>query len=145
MKLTTFTDYAFRVLIYLDSTGEPASLNELAQAYGISRNHLVKAVNTLEKSGFVKTKRGVGGGISLARPAAEIRLADVALSTEPNFTIVECFDYENNTCRIAGACRLERILQDATRAFMAELQKYTLADVTGNRKVLLKLIARSAG
>lgn len=145
MKLTTFTDYSFRVLIYLASTNETASLNELAEAYGISRNHLVKAVNTLEKSGFVKTRRGVGGGISLARPASEIGIAEVARSTEPNFTIVECFDYDNNTCRIAGACRLERVLQDAARAFFAELEKYTLADVTKNSKVLLKLIARSAG
>ena len=144
MKLTTFSDYAFRVLIYLASTGESASLSELAQAYGISRNHLVKAVNTLEKNGFVRTRRGVGGGIILARPASEISLVEVARSTEPNFTIVECFDYENNTCRIAGACRLERILQDATRAFMAEIGKYTLADITGNSKVLLKLIARSS-
>lgn len=140
MQMTTFSDYAFRVLIYLASRDAPASLSEIAQAYDISRNHLIKAVNVLEKNGWVKTKRGVGGGISLARAPEDIGLAEVLRCTEPSFTLVECFDAEKNTCKIAGACRLQGFLARALDAFMAELGQYTLKDVTGNSRVLLKLL-----
>lgn len=140
MHLTTFTDYAFRVLIYLSSRKAPSSLNEISQAYGISRNHLIKAVNVLEKNGFIHTKRGVGGGISLARLTSEIGLAEVVKCTEPSFTIVECFDKEKNTCSISGACKLKRILNNALKAFMDELAEHTLADITGNSRVLLKIL-----
>ena len=140
MHLTTFSDYAFRILIYLSLRKAPCSLNEISQAYGISRNHLIKAVNVLEKNGFINTKRGVGGGISLAKPASEIGLADVVKSTEPSFTIVECFDREKNKCVITSACKLKLILNDALNAFLDELAGHTLADITGNSRDLLKIL-----
>ena len=147
MHLTTFSDYAFRVLIYLSSRPTQqasCSLNEISQAYGISRNHLIKAVNVLEKNGFIHTKRGVGGGISLAKHASEIGLAEVVKCTEPSFTIVECFDKEKNTCTISSACKLKKILNGALKAFLDELASFTLADITGNSRVLLKLLSLDA-
>lgn len=140
MQLTRFTDYAFRTLIHLAAKQGPGSLSEIAEAYGISRNHLIKAVNVLEKNGFVKTRRGVGGGITLARDAGDINLLDVARCTEPGFTLVECFDAENDRCVISGSCALQGILGKALKAFMDELARYSLADVMGNRKQLVRLL-----
>jgi Rrf2 family transcriptional regulator, nitric oxide-sensitive transcriptional repressor len=140
MHLTTFSDYAFRILIYLAARDAPSSLNDISEAYSISRNHLIKAVNVLEKNDFINTKRGVGGGISLAREPSEIGLADVVKCTEPGFAIVECFDRENNKCTITSVCKLKHILGDALDAFLAELSGHTLADVTGNSGELQKIL-----
>ena len=144
MQLTTFADYSFRILIYLACKKAPASLNEISKSYGISRNHVIKAVNVLQKNGFLKTRRGVGGGITLGREPEEINLLDVVSCTEPNFTLVGCLNDETNTCKITGACRLKGILAGALKAFMEELGRYTLADVTGNPKVILKLLDRES-
>jgi Rrf2 family transcriptional regulator, nitric oxide-sensitive transcriptional repressor len=140
MHLTTFSDYAFRILIYLSVRKVPCSLNEISKAYGISRNHLIKAVNVLEKNSFIHTKRGVGGGISLAKPASEIGLAEVVKCTEPSFTIVECFDREKNKCVITSACKLKHLLADALNAFLNELAGHTLADISANSKDVLNLL-----
>jgi len=140
MHLTTFSDYAFRVLIYLAAKDVPGSLNEISQAYGISRNHLIKTVNVLEKNGFVHTRRGVGGGITLAKAASQIGLADVVRCTEPAFTIVECFDKEKNKCVITKACNLKSILKEALDAFLGTLEEYSLADITTNSRELIKIL-----
>lgn len=130
MQLTSFTDYALRALIYINQVKRPVSLNELSSAYGMSRNHLIKAINRLEKSGFVKTKRGRGGGISLSRPATEINLGDVILSTEPHFNIVECFNEDKNSCPISKACLLKNVLVKANKAFLEEVASYSLEDIS---------------
>jgi Rrf2 family nitric oxide-sensitive transcriptional repressor len=134
MRLTVFSDFALRALIYMESQARPVSLRQIAAAYGISHNHLVKVVGQLQKAGFVETKRGPGGGVALARPADQINLADVLRATEPDFNIVECLDMGTNSCPIAGLCALTGVLTDAKDAFLAEVSRHTLADVTRNRK-----------
>ena len=140
MQLTKFTDYALRTLIFLGSVKGPASLDTISRAYGISRNHLVKAVNVLEKNSFIHTKRGVGGGITLARTAEKISLAEVVKCTENSFTLVECFDREKNQCVITEACLLKHILYKAFQQFMAELERYTLADILDNPNQIVRLL-----
>jgi Rrf2 family nitric oxide-sensitive transcriptional repressor len=117
----------------MESQARPVSLRQIAAAYGISHNHLVKVVGQLQKAGFVATKRGPGGGVALARPADQINLADVLRATEPDFNIVECLDMGTNSCPIAGLCALTGVLTDARDAFLAEVARHTLADVTRNR------------
>jgi Rrf2 family nitric oxide-sensitive transcriptional repressor len=134
MQLTLYTDYSLRVLLYLGlNSRRMATITDIAQSYGISRNHLVKVVHNLAMQGFINTTRGRGGGITLARPAAEINIGDVVRHTEVNFHLVECFDRERNTCPIAAACFLKGALYEAQRAFVAVLDRYSLADVVDNK------------
>jgi len=134
MQLTLYTDYSLRVLLYLGlKPRRMATITDIAQSYGISRNHLVKVVHNLATQGFIHSTRGRGGGITLARPAAEINIGDVVRHTEVSFDLVECFDRERNTCPIAAACILKSALYEAQRAFMDVLDRYTLADVLENR------------
>lgn len=144
MRLTNFSDFALRALIYLESQDKPSSLRQIAAAYGVSHNHMVKVVNLLQKAGFVETKRGPGGGVTLARPADQINLGDVLLATEPDFAIVECLDMSTNSCPIAGLCGLTRVLGDARDAFLAEVSRHTLQDVSRNRKRMALVLARGA-
>lgn len=133
MQLTLYTDYSLRVLLYLGLAPErTATITEIARAYGISRNHLVKVVHNLSIHQFILTTRGRGGGIGLARPPEEIVIGDVVRHTEMNFNLVECFNREQNTCPISSACILKGALYEAQRAFMAVLDKHTLADVLKN-------------
>lgn len=142
MHLNTFTDYALRVLIYT-AARDPArvSLDELAEAYGISRNHLVQVVSKLAKTGYLKTVRGRGGGIGIGRPAAEISIGDIVRTTEPGFEMAECFQKGGNRCRLTPVCQLKGILGDATRAFLETLNAYTLADIVRNRPAVLGALA----
>ena len=142
MQLTQYTDYSLRVLIYLSqkNPGELATISEIANFYGISRNHLVKVVHNLATYGFIQTMRGKNGGLRLARPAAEIGIADVVRKTEPNLDIVECFNKETNTCVISPVCRLKSILGDARTSFIQTLERYTIADALGPQHGLAKKI-----
>jgi Rrf2 family nitric oxide-sensitive transcriptional repressor len=130
MQLTQFTDFSFRVLIYLARLPEPgtATIHEIAEYYKISRNHLVKVVNNLANEGFVQTTRGKGGGLRLARPAHTIGVGEVVRISEPNMNLVECFDLKANECCITRGCGLKGTFYEARRAFMVVLDKYTLAD-----------------
>jgi Rrf2 family nitric oxide-sensitive transcriptional repressor len=130
MQLTSFTDYSLRVLIYLARLPAPgmATISEIADHFQISRAHLVKVANTLANRGFVETVRGKGGGMRLARPAHMIGVGEVVRVTEPNMDLVECFDPKLNRCVIVRGCFLKAILYESRRAFMAVLDKYTLAD-----------------
>ena len=133
MRLTLHTDYALRLLTYLGL--DPArrrTIEEIASHYGISRNHLMKVALTLTQKGFVDGARGRNGGLTLRRPAAEISIGAVVRATEDNFTLVECFDPATNTCPIAAACLLKQPFAEAVRAFLAVLDRYTLADMLGN-------------
>jgi len=130
MRLTRYTDYSLRVLLYLGYRGgEPATISDIAKFYRISRNHLVKVVHHLGQNGFVQTARGKRGGIRLAKAPALISIGDVVRKTEPDFTLLECFDPAADHCAITRICRLKGVLFDARAAFMAELDRYTLADV----------------
>jgi Rrf2 family nitric oxide-sensitive transcriptional repressor len=130
MQLTQFTDLSLRLLIYLARLPEPgmATIAEIADYHQISRNHLVKVANSLANQGFIISTRGKGGGIQLARPAYTIGVGDVVRQTEQNMNLVECFDMPNNHCRLIRNCFLKAMLYEAQRAFMAVLDKYTLAD-----------------
>ncbi|MEA5446364.1 Rrf2 family transcriptional regulator [Gammaproteobacteria bacterium AB-CW1] len=141
MHLTRHTDYAYRVLIYLAiRPGEQATINEIAEAYGISRNHLMKVVQGLARAGFLLSRRGKGGGIRLARPTAEINLGAVAREMEEDFAIAECFPGGAGQCNIVPACRLMHVLDEALREFMRVLDGYTLDDLMGQREALAGLL-----
>ena len=146
MQLTLYTDYSLRVLIYLGLRRDRLStVSEIAQSYGISRNHLVKVVHNLSTLGFIVSTRGKGGGLSLARAPEQINIGDVVRNTEQNFNIVECFDGKNRNCPITAVCRLKGVLGDAANAFLRVLDGHTLADVLKNEQrlsVVLKVVRR---
>ncbi len=136
MRLTRYTDYAMRVLLYVGAQDE-ARLNpisEIARAYGISQNHLMKVVNDLVNAGYLESVRGRFGGIRLARPAAEINVGAVVRHTEEGFDLVDC-----GSCIIAPACGLTGALAEALAAFMTVLDGYSLADLLAKRANLAAL------
>src|SRR4051794_22269259 len=122
MHLTQFSDYALRVALYLACHPDKlVSVDEISRAYGISRNHLVKVVQSLSELGVVVSQRGRGGGMRLARLPSEINLGWLIRRTEPHFHLVECLDAETNTCPIAPACGLKGVLHRAGQAFLGIL------------------------
>jgi len=133
MRLTSYTDYCLRVLIYLAAHPEGrATIAEIAQSYGISENHLVKVVHFLGKAGFLTNVRGRGGGLTLARPATKINIGAVVRAAEGPAVPAACFDRAAPRCSIAPACRLRGILGEAVDAFYGVLDGYTLADLVGS-------------
>ncbi|MDR6454597.1 Rrf2 family transcriptional regulator [Variovorax paradoxus] len=136
MKLTAFTDYSLRVLIYLAAQPERrATIGEIATAFAVSEHHLTKVVHFLGKEGCLANVRGKGGGLALAKPPEAINIGDVVRHTEGG-AIVECFGEGGGACRITGLCRLQGALGEAVAAFHAVLQRYTLADLVHNREAL---------
>jgi Rrf2 family nitric oxide-sensitive transcriptional repressor len=130
MQITSFTDYALRVLIYLAmSPNKQATITEVAGFYNISRNHLVKVVHQLGGNGFVNTTRGKGGGFSLQRPPERICIGEVVRSMENHFNWVECFDPAQQRCRLLPNCGLKHLLARAGDAYLQVLDAATLADV----------------
>ena len=142
MQLTSFTDYCLRVLMYVAVTppAQRATVAEIATAFGISRSHLTKVVHRLGKTGALRNVQGRGGGLELARPAAEINVGAVVRSVESGDALVECFDRQASHCVIAPACRLREALGAAHEAFFRVLDGYTLADITSNRQPLAKIL-----
>lgn len=129
MRLTAFSDYAFRVLMYAGVAGDRlVTVEETAKVYNVSRAHLMKVVSLLTKAGYLKGVRGRSGGFTLARRPEEINLGAVIRETEPDFALVECFGPDNR-CIITGCCRLPGILNEALSSFVATLDRYTLADL----------------
>ena len=141
MKLTNFTDYSLRVLIYLAADpSRRATISEIAQAFKVSENHLTKVVHLLGRQGWIDTVRGKGGGIVLAMPAEDIRIGRVVRDTEGSDMPAECFAEDGGRCVITRCCRLKGVLAEAVDAFYAVLDQYTLADLTTNRHVLRKVL-----
>jgi Rrf2 family nitric oxide-sensitive transcriptional repressor len=141
MRLTVYTDYALRVLMYVAVRPEPRpTIAAIAASYGISRNHLMKVVHELGVAGYLETVRGKNGGLRLARPAASIGLGEVVRRTEPDLALVPCFDPVNAACAITPACRLRVALHQARLAFLKVLDDYTLADLVENRDALDALL-----
>ncbi|MGE8203087.1 Rrf2 family transcriptional regulator [Heyndrickxia sp. NPDC080065] len=131
MRLTNYTDYSLRVLIYLASL-EPSKLSnikEIAEVYGISKNHLMKVIHELGKMGVIETIRGRNGGIRLALPPKKINIGAIIRKTEDDFHIVECFDKEHGSCIISPVCGLKHVLNKALAAYFTVLDQYTLADI----------------
>lgn len=130
LQLTLHADYSLRVLLYLaEHRDSLATTEEISRFYGISRNHLVRVVQTLNAHSFVKVSTGRGGGVSLARDPSEINIGQVVRKAEPGFRVVECFDPETNTCTIVSDCRLRGVLYQALESFLKVLDSYTLADL----------------
>ena len=129
MQLTMFSDLALRVLMFTQAAGERlVTIDEIANAYGISRSHLTKVVNALTRTGYLMAVRGRSGGLRLARPADQIVLGDVIRTTEPDFALVECFT-TGNQCVITNCCRLQGVFEEALEAFLAVLDRNTLASI----------------
>jgi Rrf2 family transcriptional regulator, nitric oxide-sensitive transcriptional repressor len=145
MRLTSFSDYALRVLMYAAARGDQRiTIDETAKLYGISRAHLMKVVNQLTRSGYLKAVRGRAGGLTLAKRPDKIRIGEVLRATEPDFALVECFA-TGNQCVITPRCRLRGALNEALGAFLGTLDGYTLADLTLNpRDFGIKAAARAA-
>jgi len=136
MHLTRHTDYALRVLIHLAAHPQQfAAASDIAAAYGISQNHLMKVVQALAAQGYLTTQRGRHGGVALAQAAADINIGAVIRAMEPGFDLADCAG-----CVIAPACGLVPVLSEAVRAFLAVFDRYTLADVSGKRRALIGLL-----
>ena len=142
MRLTLHTDYALRLLMYLALAPDRlVTISEVAETYAISRNHLVKVTHELGKLGLVETLRGRGGGLRLAHMPEDISIGHVVRVMEEDFRVVECFDHAANTCRIAPACRLKHLLREALDAWIAILDRATLADLVARPAPLRQLLA----
>lgn len=142
MHITRYTDYSLRVLIYLAVQGDRlATIQEIADSYEISKNHLMKVVHQLNKKGYIETIRGKKGGMRLLMAPTEIRVGVLVRETEQDLSIVECFT-SKNACKIAPVCGMKGMFGDGLEAFLQVLDKYTLADVIQDqhRPQLLRLL-----
>lgn len=141
MKLTAYSNYALRSL-QLAALRAPdlIRVDDVVRVHGLARPHIVKIVHELGRAGLVETRRGRGGGFRLARPAETIVVGEVVRLTEGPLDVVECFNSETNTCPLIGICRLSRAFAEATAAFLAVLDRLTIADIAANREQLLDRI-----
>jgi Rrf2 family nitric oxide-sensitive transcriptional repressor len=141
MKLSKFTDYSLRVLIYLGAEPDRrATIGEIAGAFGVSEHHLVKVVHFLGRNGWLANVRGKGGGLALAKPPQDIVIGEVVRATEGEDLPAECFGDSPGRCSIARICRLRGVLAEAVEAFHAVLDGYTLADLVHNRSSLARVL-----
>jgi len=144
MKLTLFSDYALRVVLYLGTNDDRlVKTSEISRAYRISPHHVVKVVQLLVDQGVVETTRGRNGGLRLGRAPADINVGALVRLTEPGVELVECFDRRTNTCPIEPACGLKTALEGAQRAFFEVLDAHTVADFLPKAPALIKLWRRS--
>lgn len=141
MRLTAFTDYSLRVLIFLGTNPERrATIAEVARTFDISENHLTKVVHFLGLQGWLANVRGKGGGMQLAIEARHIVVGRVVRATEGEAMPAECFGVDAQGCCILKSCRLRGVLREAVDAFYAVLDRYTLADLVHNREMLAQLL-----
>ncbi|MFU8832625.1 MAG: Rrf2 family transcriptional regulator [Wenzhouxiangella sp.] len=144
MRVTRYTDYSLRVLIYLAlRESDRTTIRQISDAYGISKNHLMKVVQQLAALGYIESMRGVGGGLNLARPAHQIAIGEVVRHMEPDLGLVECMR-PGNECIITPACKLRMMLGKARESFLGTLDEYSLLDILDSQsamqlRVFLKL------
>lgn len=140
MRLTLWTDYALRTLMYVGVNDDRlATIAEISAAFGVSRAHLMKVVNKLARRGYLETFRGRNGGIKLGRTPAEIGIGAVVRDTEEELAVMECLS-DRDFCPLDGCCVLKRALGEASLAFLATLDRYTLADLMEPRQALSRLL-----
>jgi len=141
MKLTQYSDLGLRLLMYLAlRKGETATIQEVSDRFGVSKNHMVKISHQLTKSGLIESTRGRNGGVSLSRPPESINVEEALHATEDNFYLVECFNASENRCVISDVCRLSGVLDTALAAFFEVLRDVTLADLVKSSKALDKAL-----
>ncbi len=139
MRLTDYSEYALRVLIYLSIQDDRlVTVKEISEQYGISHNHLTKLVHKLGKNGFVETIRGKSGGLRIGRDPAMITVGEVVRIMESDFAIVECMQSGNYECRIVRACVLSGVFREGLNAFLEVLDNYTIADLVKPKQQLAK-------
>ena len=131
MRLSEYTDYTLRVLMYCTRHRERlVTISELAEQHGLSKGHLMKVVNDLARQGLIETTRGRGGGLRLSKEPGMIRIGDVVRASETDFRLVECFDASTNACSLTPNCRLKHLFDAALRGYFQALDGATLADLT---------------
>ena len=135
MRLTSYTDYALRVLLYTGAAGQLVTISNISDAFGISKEHLRKVVHSLAQLGYLTTTQGRNGGIVLAKPANEINIRDIVMLFETT-PLVECFAADTNTCQINGMCGLKHVLAKAQKSFFDTLGAYYLSDLIKNPKLI---------
>lgn len=141
MRLTHYTDYSLRTLMYLGMNRDRlVTIQDIAEVYGISKNHLMKVVHQLGLAGFIETIRGRNGGLRLKIEPGNINLGKVVRITESDFLMVECFSSEDNECVLAPDCLLQDVIRRATNAYLKVLDGITLADILKNSGSLNKLM-----
>ena len=142
MRLTLHTDYALRVLMYVSVKGESLStIPEIVDHFDISRGHVMKVVHHLGQLGYLETIRGKRGGIRLARKPEQINVGAVVRDMEEELGVLGCLQGSEGYCRIEECCVLRSALRDATNAFLATLDRYTLADLIRPQRALARLLA----
>lgn len=136
MQLTRYTDYGFRILIYLALLPKDslAHISDISETYDLSKNHVNKIVHQLGREQIIETKRGKNGGFKLAKKPEDINIGKTLLLLESTLNIIDC---QSPYCAILPACRLKHMFADATRVFLAELEKFTLEDVLSGQKAAL--------
>lgn len=145
MRLTFYSDYSLRLLMYAAVRhGELVTIQDVANAYGISKNHLMKVAFELGRKGYLETVRGRGGGLRLARAPDTITVGAVLRAMEEDLTLVECFDPASNKCAITGSCRLKGALSRALKAYFAVLDECTLADLAVPNPMLERLLRQAS-
>jgi Rrf2 family transcriptional regulator, nitric oxide-sensitive transcriptional repressor len=144
MRINAYTDYSLRVLIHAAAKAPHlVTIQEVANAFRVSKNHLMKVINELSRAGFLATVRGRNGGFTLARPASQIRVGDIVRLGEKGSVLVECFDPEHNQCVITPVCKLKFDLHDAEQAFYAVLDQRTIADLFERPEAILHHLGAS--
>ena len=136
MRLTSYTDYALRVLLYTGASGQTVTISQISTAFDISKEHLRKVVHALAQHGYISTTQGRNGGILLARPPATINIRDEVEKFETGL-LVECFDAATNTCAIDGMCGLKHVLKRAQNSFLDTLGNYHLSDFLQNQQLVV--------
>ncbi|MHA6259877.1 Rrf2 family transcriptional regulator [Sporosarcina sp. CAU 1771] len=146
MRLTMYTDFSLRVLLYLGIQDQQklSTVQEISDVYEISKNHLTKVTHELGRMGFIETIRGRGGGIRLKMTPDQINIGDVIRKAEDDFHLVECFNCETNRCVITPACKLKGVLHEAMAAYFKVLDSYTLADFVENNEGLAAILSSSS-
>ena len=134
MRLSEYTDYTLRVLMYCAAHRQRlVTIGELAEHHGLSKNHLMKVVNDLAHQGLIETTRGRGGGLRLLKEPGAIGIGDVVRASETDFRLVECFDPSTNACSLSPSCRLKNLFAEALQGYFRALDGATLADITALR------------
>ncbi len=145
MRVSKFSDYALRVLMQAALCApELATIDEVAGTFNISRNHLIKVVHQLGRAGLLATRRGIGGGFTLALPARDVRIGMVVRLTEAGEKVIDCQPRTEGPCRLLPACRLKGVLGEAAAAFFSVLDRYSLEDLVRNQRNMRELLGISS-